>query len=73
MFEEFIDQGMLWEITQMEMDQWRGPVHYVPIHHVLKPEFKTTSLRLVVNSSLKDPVSGLSLNDILAKGTECVK
>ena len=33
-FEEFINQGMLRHITQMEMDQWRGPGQYVPICHV---------------------------------------
>ena len=34
-FEEFIELGMMREISQMEMDQWTGPVHYVPIQHVL--------------------------------------
>ena len=67
-FEEFIELGTLREISQMEMDQWTGPVHYVPIQHVLRPDSETTRLRLVINSSLRCPRTGLSLNDILAKG-----
>ena len=34
-FEEFIELGTMREISQMEMDQWTRPVHYVPIQHVL--------------------------------------
>ena len=50
------------------MDMWDGPVHYVSVQHVVNPKSATTPLRLVINSSLKCPKTGLSLNDILAKG-----
>ena len=47
---------------------WSGPVHYLPIQAVISPKSATTPLRLVTNSSLIDPSTGLSLNSILAKG-----
>ena len=50
------------------MDNWCGPKHYVSVQHVLKPDSVTTRLRLVINSSLVDPVTKLSLNDMMAKG-----
>ena len=67
-FEEFIKLGTLREIRQQERDSWVGPAHYVSIQHVYKPGNKTTRLRLVINSSLKCPKCGLSLNDMMCKG-----
>ena len=67
-FDEFIKLGTLEELSQHEMDTWGGPSHYVSIQHVLKPDNKTTRLRLVINSSLKCPKTGLSLNDMMMKG-----
>ena len=67
-FEEFIKLGTIEELSQHEMDSWVGPSHYVSIQHVVKPENKTTRMRLVINSSLKCPKTGLSLNDMMMKG-----
>ena len=67
-FDEFLELGTIAEVSQAEMDSWTGPEHYVSIQHVLKPDSVTTRLRLVINSSLRCPKTGLSLNDILAKG-----
>ena len=50
------------------MDAYEGPVHYVSVQYVINDHSSTTPLRLVINSSLKDPVSGMSLNDMLCKG-----
>ena len=50
------------------MDSWAGPSHYVSIQHVVKPGSKTTRMRLVINSSLRCPKCGLSLNDMMMKG-----
>ena len=47
---------------------WNGPVHFLPIQVVIHPSSLTTPYRLVTNSSLVDPETGLSLNSILAKG-----
>ena len=51
---------------------WRGPVHYLPVQAVLKDSSITTPLRLVTNSSLVDPETGLSLNSILVCGPCCL-
>ena len=67
-FDEFIKLGTLEELSQHEMDSWEGPSHYVSIQHVVKPQNKTTRMRLVINSSLKCPKTGLSLNDLMMKG-----
>lgn len=37
-FQDFIDRGVLSEITDEEMDEHKGPVFYVSHHEVLKPE-----------------------------------
>ena len=68
LFDKMIDVGAITELSQAEMDMWDGPKHYVSIQHVLDPSSATTPLRLVTNSSLADPVNGISLNSILAKG-----
>ena len=47
--------GTLEGLSQHDMDSWVGPSHYVSIQHVVKPENKTTRMRLVINSSLKCP------------------
>ena len=67
-FNEMIELGTLSEITGSEINMWDGPVHYVSVQHVVNPKSATTPLRLVINSSLKCPKTGLSLNDVLAKG-----
>ena len=41
--------GYLDELSQAEMDQWDGPVHYVSWQHVVNPGSVTTSLQIVVN------------------------
>ena len=67
-FQEMLNLGTIAEVSQLEMDNWCGPKHYVSVQHVLKPDSVTTRLRLVINSSLVDPVIKLSLNDMMAKG-----
>ena len=63
-----VNLGALEEISQSELQMWNGAVYYLPIQAVVIMESRTTPVRLVTNSSLVDPVSGLSLNGILAKG-----
>ena len=67
-FGKMIANGALEEIDARELKMWSGPVHYLPIQAVISPKSATTPLRLVTNSSLIDPNTGLSLNSILAKG-----
>ena len=65
---KMIDIGTLELITE-EMDRiWDGPRHYVPLQHVINEASATTPLRIVSNTSLVDPKTGISLNGMLAKG-----
>ena len=67
-FNKMVENGALEEISANELKLWSGPVHYLPFQAVIQPKSVTTPLRLVTNSSLVDPSTGLSLNSILAKG-----
>ena len=65
-FQEFIDRGVISEITQEEQNSWSGPVFYISAHEVFKEDSSSTPIRIVVNPSLK--YQGRSLNDLLMKG-----
>ena len=65
-WQDFIDRGVVTEITEEEAKAYQGPVFYISHHEVFKPGSTSTPIRIVVNSSLK--YKGLSLNDILMKG-----
>ena len=67
-FDKMVENGALKEIGHAELHTWAGPVHYLPIQVVENLSSATTPFRLVTNSSLIDPETGLSLNSILAKG-----
>ena len=67
-FTKFLDTKSLREIDPGEMRKWAGPVHYVPLQLVVNPDSQSTPFRIVTNTSCKDPKTGKSLNDILAKG-----
>ena len=71
-FDKMVSLGALVEISQLELDMWKGPVHYLPIQAVVQKKSLTTPIRLVTNSSLIDPSTGLSLNSILAKGPKAL-
>ena len=64
---DFLDRGVLRELSNHELESWEGPVNYISHHGVLKPGSATTKLRVVSNSSLDNNNSGLSLNDCLPK------
>ena len=66
-FEKMVSGGALVELSQAEMDNWNGAVHYVSLQHVINEDSATTPLRIVANSSLSDR-NGVSLNSILMKG-----
>ena len=38
-------------LTLKEIEEWKGPIHYVAHHAVVPPEKKTTPTRIVFNSS----------------------
>ena len=56
------------KLTKTEIDEWKGPVHYVAHHAVVRPEKKTTPIRIVFNSSAS--FNGHTLNDYWFKGPD---
>ena len=71
MIRDYVRRGVIRKPTQKEMDEWKGPVNYVPHHAVPKPGSLTTALRSVSDSSVKN--NGTSLNEILPKGPNSLK
>ena len=65
-FQDFIDRGVLKEITEEELEAWEGGINYVSHHHVSK-DSPSTPLRIVVNLSLKNNGEA-SYNLLIAKG-----
>ena len=43
----------MWQgkLSKEELTNYTGPTHYIAHHEVLKPEFKSTSVPIVFNSS----------------------
>ena len=68
LFQKLQDLGALEEISAKEIMEWRGPVHYVSLQHVINEDSATTSFRIVSNSSLATPGNPHTLNSILATG-----
>lgn len=60
---EYEDLGHMQKVT----DEVPGLHYYIPHHAVIRPESKTTKLRVVFDASCKSS-NGKSLNDILLKG-----
>ena len=71
-FAKMREKGAVVELSQLEMDQWGGAVHYIPMQLVHNPSSASTPFRVVTNSSCPDPVTRESLNSIMAKGPNCL-
>ena len=69
---DFLARGVLEEINDEEMENYDGPVNYLDHHGVLS-ESATTPYRFVLNSSLENNKSGVSLNDCIPKGPNSIK
>ena len=63
-----ISAGSVVELTEQDMKDWTGPVHYLTHFPVIKPSSVTTKLRIVANSKMKNHHTGLSLNDVVEPG-----
>ena len=61
-----IDRNVARKLSAEEMREYKGPVHYITHHSVLKPQSQSTPLRIVFNSSAN--FRGHRLNDYWAKG-----
>ena len=69
---DFIDRKAVEVISEEEMQNYNGVVNYVD-HHGVKQESNTTPYRFVVNSSLDNNLSGVSLNSCLPKGPNSIR
>ena len=56
------------KLTSEEMKDYKGPVHYIPHHAILRPEKRSTPVRIVFNSS--SVFQGHQLNDYWMKGPD---
>ncbi|XP_071956947.1 uncharacterized protein [Antedon mediterranea] len=56
------------KIEKNELAEYKGPVHYLSHHPVLKPDSESTPLRIVFNSSAS--YKGHVLNEYVAKGPD---
>ena len=56
------------KLSEDEVKNYNGPVHYIPHHAVVRPEKKSTPVRIVFNSS--SVFQGHKLNDYLMKGPD---
>ena len=56
------------KLTKEEDESYQGPVHYIPHHAVVRPEKKSTPVRIVFNSSCM--FQGHQLNDYWMKGPD---
>ena len=67
-FEEMNALKFARKLSDAEIKDYKGPVHYVSHHEVLRPEKKSTPIRIVFNSSAN--FQGHCLNDYWMKGPD---
>lgn len=65
--QEYVDMGHMEEVHHFETNTDKHFSFFLPHHAVLKPESRTTRMRVVFNGS-KRTNSGFSLNDVLLPG-----
>ena len=66
--QEMVQMGFARKLTDGEIESYSGPVHYIPHHAVLRPDKKSTPIRIVFNSS--SVYAGQCLNDYWIKGPD---
>ena len=66
--QEMVEMGFARRLSEEERNGYKGPVHYISHHAVIKPENKSTPIRVVFNSSAK--YQGQSLNECWMKGPD---
>ena len=68
--EDMIERGVARKLSDTELENYKGPIHYISHHEVLKPDSKSTPVRIVFNSSAR--YMGHMLNDYWAKGQHLI-
>ena len=66
--EDMILRGVARKLTSEGINTYDGPIHYIVHHAVIKPDSKSTPVRIVFDSSHSD--KGHSLNSYWAKGPD---
>ena len=71
-FGKLVEKGALRRLTVEEMRLWEGPVNYNALFSVYKESSVSTKTRIVSNSAQKNQHSGLSLNECMFQGPDCL-
>ena len=66
--EDMILRGVARKLTSEEINTYDGPIHYIAHHAVIKPDSKSTPVRIVFDSS--HSYKGHPLNSYWAKGPD---
>ena len=66
--QDMVQRGVARKLTKEELNDYKGPIHYISHHKVLKPDSKSTPVRIVFNSSAN--YMGHVLNEYWAKGPD---
>ena len=56
------------KLTKKEIEEWKGPIHYISHHAIIRPEKRSTPIRIVFNSSAT--YNGHTLNNYWYKGPD---
>ncbi|KAJ8036637.1 hypothetical protein HOLleu_20672 [Holothuria leucospilota] len=65
---EMVEMKFARKLTEKDIKQYKGPVHYISHHAVIRPEKRSTPVRIVFNSSAV--FQGHCLNDYWLKGPD---
>ena len=65
---EMVKMNFCRKLSEDEVKNYKGPVHYIPYQAVIRPEKKSTPVRIVFNSSFV--FQGHKLNDYWMKGPD---
>ena len=66
--QDMVDRGVARKLTREELETYQGSIHYVTHHEVLRPDSKSTPVRIIFNSGAKHMVH--TLNEYWAKGPD---
>ena len=64
--QDMLDRNVARRLSEDELKEYDGPIHYIPNHEVMKPDSVSTPMRIVFNAS--ESYMGHCLNDYRAKG-----
>ena len=68
--EDMLERGVARKLSQDEINLYKGPIHYLSHHEVMKPDSTSTPCRIVFNSSAN--YQGHVLNNYWAKGPDLI-